>query len=103
MRQSRMMVGSNDRCEPRLHSGSRGPVSILRTVVVRETQEVKRTTCWSGSSPAECTLIQIATTLSDMSDRLSLLSSRSISCFIGWMVQRMIMIVFIMIITVLLQ
>jgi hypothetical protein len=28
------------------------------------------TMCWSGSSPAWCTLIQIVTTLSDMSDRL---------------------------------
>jgi hypothetical protein len=41
-------------------------------------------------------------TLSDMSDRLSLLSSHSMFCYIGWMVQMMAMIMFIMIINVLL-
>jgi hypothetical protein len=36
-------------------------------------------TCRSGSSPAGCISIQVTATLSDMSDRLSLLSSRSMS------------------------
>jgi hypothetical protein len=54
-------------------------------VVVRETREVKCMTCWSGSSPAGCTSIQIAATLLDMSDGLSLLSSHSMSCCIRWM------------------
>jgi hypothetical protein len=52
-------------------------------------------------SPVGCTLIQIAVTLSDMSDCLSLLSSRSMSYCIGWMVWRMIMLIIIMVITVL--
>jgi hypothetical protein len=34
--------------------------------------------CWSGSSPAGCISIQVAVTLSVMSDILSLQSSRSI-------------------------
>jgi hypothetical protein len=33
--------------------------------------------CWSGSSPAGCILIRVTTTLSIMSDSLSLVSSRS--------------------------
>jgi hypothetical protein len=57
-------------------------VGTLWVVVVRETREVKRTTCWSGSSPVGCILIRITMTLSDISDRLSLLSSRSMSCCI---------------------
>jgi hypothetical protein len=36
-------------------------------VVVRETRGAMRTTGWSGSSPAGCTLIQFTVTLSDMS------------------------------------
>jgi hypothetical protein len=55
-------------------------------VVVHETREAKRMTCWSGSSPAWCTLIQITVILSDMSDRLLLLSSHSTSCCIGLMI-----------------
>jgi hypothetical protein len=39
-------------------------------------------------------------TLSDMSDRLSLLSSRSMSCYFGWMVYGMVMVMFIMLITI---
>jgi hypothetical protein len=34
--------------------------------------------CWLGSSPAGCISIRVTTTLSVMSDSLSLLSSRSI-------------------------
>jgi hypothetical protein len=48
-------------------------------VVVRETPGVARTTCWSGSSPVGCISIRVVATLSDMSDRLLLLSSRSMS------------------------
>jgi hypothetical protein len=51
-------------------------------VVVRETREAKCMTCWSGSSPIGCTPIRITVTLSDMSDHLSLLSSRSMFYFI---------------------
>jgi hypothetical protein len=71
-------------------------------VVIRETCETTHMTCWSGSSLAGCIPIRIATTLSDMSDRLSLLSSRSMFCYIGWMVQMMTMVMFMMIINVLL-
>jgi hypothetical protein len=60
-------------------------------------------TCWSRASPVGSTPIQNAATLSDMSDHLSLLSSRSMSCCIDGMDQRMlIMVLFIMIINVLL-
>jgi hypothetical protein len=54
-------------------------VRTSRMIVVRETREAKRTTCWSGSSPIGCTLIQIAVTLSNMSDCLSLMSFHSMS------------------------
>jgi hypothetical protein len=56
--------------------------------------------CWSGSSLVGCTPIHIAMTLLDMSDRLPLQSSRSMFCYIGWMVQRMVTVLFIMLITV---
>jgi hypothetical protein len=46
-------------------------------VVERETLGVARISCWSGSSPTRCISTRIAVTLSDMSDRLSLLSSSS--------------------------
>jgi hypothetical protein len=59
-------------------------------VVIRETREAKRMTCWSGSSPTGCTSIQITATLSDMSDRLSLLSSHSMFCYIDGMDYRML-------------
>jgi hypothetical protein len=54
-------------------------VGTLWAVVVRETRGAMRTTCWPGSSTAGCTSIRITMTLSNMSDRLSLLSSRSMS------------------------
>jgi hypothetical protein len=38
--------------------------------------------CWLGSSPVGCISIQITAILSDMGDCLSLLSSRSMFCFI---------------------
>jgi hypothetical protein len=60
-------------------------VGASRTVIVRETREATRTMCWSGSSRAGCTLIRITVILSDLSDRLSLLSSRSMSCCIDGM------------------
>jgi hypothetical protein len=69
-------------------------------VVICETPGTMYMTCWSGSSPAVCTPIRIAATLSDMSDRLSLLSSHSMFCYIGWMDSRMVMVLFIMIITI---
>jgi hypothetical protein len=69
-------------------------------VAVCETRGATYMTCWSCSSPAGCTPIWIATTLSNMSDRLPLQSFRSMFCYIGWMVQRMAMVTFIMIITV---
>jgi hypothetical protein len=57
--------------------------------------------CWSGSSPAGYTLIQITATLSDMSDHLSLVSSCSMFCYIDGMDYRMlIMVMFIRIIVV---
>jgi hypothetical protein len=57
-------------------------VGTTRTVVVCETRGFTCTTCWSGSSPTGCIPIQITMILSDMSDRLLLLSSRSMSCCI---------------------
>jgi hypothetical protein len=48
-------------------------------VEIHETPGVARMTYWSGSSPAGCTPIQITATLSNMSYRLSLPSSRSMS------------------------
>jgi hypothetical protein len=56
-----------------------GLVGTLPKVVVLETPGAMRTTCRSGSSPAGYISIQIVVTLSDMSDRLSLLSSHSMS------------------------
>jgi hypothetical protein len=86
MSQPKMTVGPNDRWGPRLHPGSSGPsfdlVGTSWTIVVHETREAKRMTCWFGSFPAWCTLIQIVVTLSDMSDRLSFLSPRSMSYYI---------------------
>jgi hypothetical protein len=70
-------------------------------VVVCETLGTTRMMCQSGSSPIGCTPIQIAITLSDISDRLSLLSSCSMYCCIDGMDWRMlIMVTFIMLITV---
>jgi hypothetical protein len=60
-------------------------VGTSRTVVVHETCEATHMTCWSGSSPTKYTPIRITVTLSNMSDRLSLLSSCSMSCCI-WIV-----------------
>jgi hypothetical protein len=57
-------------------------VGTSRIVVVRETHGATHMMCWSGSSPAGCTPIRITVTLLDMCDRLSLLSSRSMSCCI---------------------
>jgi hypothetical protein len=54
-------------------------------VVVRETRRATHMMCLSGSSPAGCTPIRFAVTLLDMSGRLSLLSSHSMSYCIGWM------------------
>jgi hypothetical protein len=48
-------------------------------VVTCETSGVARMMCWSDSSPAGCTPIQIAVILLDMSDHFSLLQSHSIS------------------------
>jgi hypothetical protein len=56
-----------------------------RMVVIRETRGATHMTCQSGSSPAGCTPIRTVMTLSDMSDRLSLLPSHSMSYCI-WMV-----------------
>jgi hypothetical protein len=38
-------------------------VGTSQTIVVRETHEATRMTCWSGSSPVGCTPIRIAATL----------------------------------------
>jgi hypothetical protein len=46
--------------------------------------------------------ISKAGALSNISDRLSLLLSHSMFCYIGWMVQMTVMVIFIMIIIVLL-
>jgi hypothetical protein len=81
MKQPRTTVGPNDRWGQRLHHGQ-----TSQTVVVRETREDKRMMFWSGSSPVWCTPVRIAATLSDMSDCLSLLSSRSMSFCIDGMV-----------------
>jgi hypothetical protein len=48
-------------------------------IVVCETLRAIRITCRSGSSPTGCISIRVVATLSDMSNRLSLLSSRSTS------------------------
>jgi hypothetical protein len=54
-------------------------------VVVCETHAAMCTMCWLGSSPAGCTPIRIIITLSDLSDCLSLLSSRSMFVILdGW-------------------
>jgi hypothetical protein len=60
-------------------------VGTSRTVVIHETQEAMRTTYWLGSFPAGCTPIRITATPSYMSDRLVLLSSRTMSCCIDGM------------------
>jgi hypothetical protein len=46
-------------------------VETSRTVVVHETREATRTTCWSGSSPVGCISIRSTMTLLDMSGRSS--------------------------------
>jgi hypothetical protein len=71
-------------------------------VIVRESCGATCTTYWLGSSPAGCTLIQIATTLSDTSNRLPLLSSHSMSCCIDGLIYMVVMVMFIMVISVLL-
>jgi hypothetical protein len=48
-------------------------VETSQIVVVCETPGVTRTSCWSGSSPIGCISIQVTTTLSDMSDCLSVI------------------------------
>jgi hypothetical protein len=69
-------------------------------VVVHETLGVVHMTCWSGSSLAWCISIRVTMTLLNMS---GCLSSRSMSCWIDGMYQRMlVMVIFIMMITVLL-
>jgi hypothetical protein len=68
-------------------------IGTSRAVVVRKTREAKHTTCWSGSSPAWCTPIQITVTLLNMSDYLLLLSSRSIFCYIDGMDWKILIIV----------
>jgi hypothetical protein len=73
---------------PKTSSREKGPnfdlVGTSHTVVVCETREDKRMMCWSGSSPVGCTTIRITETLSYIGDRLSLLSSRSMShCIYG--------------------
>jgi hypothetical protein len=76
MRQPMTTAEPDDHWGPRLHPESRGPnfdvVGTSQTVVVHETRGAKRMTCWPGSSPVGCRPIQIAVTLSDMSDRLPL-------------------------------
>jgi hypothetical protein len=54
-------------------------------VVIHETLGTTCMMCQSGSSSAGCIPIQIAMTLSDMSGRLALLSSHSMSCCIDGM------------------
>jgi hypothetical protein len=49
----------------------------MQMVVIRKTPRVTHTACWSSSSLVWCTLIRVTSTLLDMSDRLSLLSSLS--------------------------
>jgi hypothetical protein len=44
-------------------------------VICESLRESKHMVCWSGSSPVGCISIQVATTLSIMSDSLSLPSS----------------------------
>jgi hypothetical protein len=56
-------------------------VETSRTAVVHEIRGATCMMCWLGSSPIGCTPIRIAMTLSNMSDRLSLLSSHSMSCY----------------------
>jgi hypothetical protein len=46
-------------------------VGTSQTVVVCETLGFTRTMCQSGSSPTGCISIRVPTTLSDMSNRLS--------------------------------
>jgi hypothetical protein len=60
-------------------------VGASRTAVIHETRGATRMTCWSGSSPTWCTSIRIAATLSNMSDRLPLQSSRSMFYFVDGM------------------
>jgi hypothetical protein len=48
-------------------------------IIICETLWVMRMTCRSGSSPAGCISIRVVATLSDMSHRLPLLSSHSMS------------------------
>jgi hypothetical protein len=56
-------------------SREKGPcfdlVGTSQTDVIRETLRVVCMACWSGSSPAGCIWIRVTATLSDMSDRLS--------------------------------
>jgi hypothetical protein len=96
MRQPRMTARAGRWLGANTSSREQGPsfdlVGTSRTVVIRENREAKHTTYWLDSSPAGCTPIRITVTLSDMSDHLLLLSSCSIFCYIGWMVQMMIMI-----------
>jgi hypothetical protein len=55
------------------------------TVVTCETRGATRMMCQSSSCPAGCTPTRITVTLSDMSDRLLLLSYHSMYCCIDGM------------------
>jgi hypothetical protein len=81
--QARQLLGA------KTSSLEQGPRFVLvgtsQRVVVRENREAKCMMCWSGFSPVGCTPIRIITTLSDMSDRLPLQSSRSMFCYIDGM------------------
>jgi hypothetical protein len=75
MRQPRMTAGpgiAGAKTSSREQGSNFDLVGTSQTVVVHKTPGVMCTSCWSGSSPTGCTLIQITMTLSDMSDRLSL-------------------------------
>jgi hypothetical protein len=58
-----MTVGLDDRWEPKFHLEEQRPdfdlVGTSWKVVVHETRGTRRTTFWSSSSSAGCTLIRI--------------------------------------------
>jgi hypothetical protein len=66
------------RLSAKTSSWEQGLVNDFHT---REPPEVKRMSCWSGSSPAGCVSIRVAATFSVMSGSLSLQSSRSILAY----------------------
>jgi hypothetical protein len=67
MTQPTMTTESNDRWGAKTSSQEQGPsfdlVETSQTVVVREIQEAKHTTCWLDSSPVGCIPIQITAAL----------------------------------------